>query len=456
MRSVRLLILFCSVLLVFPLSCKKEDPNLPVDEGFSYTQYGVPFQDIPETADIVMYEINLRAFSQGGDLQGVIDRLDELKELNVNVIWLMPIHPIGEVNSVNSPYSVKDYKEVSSEYGTLADLRTLTDEAHSRGMAVVMDWIANHTAWDNPWIENTLWYTLDGSGDIVHPPGTNWLDVADLNFENSKMREAMIDAMVYWVLEANVDGFRCDYADGVPFDFWSTAIQEIEAIPDRQIIFLAEGDRDDHYAAGFDMTYGWSFYGALKNVFNGSSAGNLYLTHNNEYSDIPSGNHKLRFTTNHDESAWDQTPMALFNGKDGALGASVITIFMGGVPLLYTGQEVGRVDNVPFFSNSPINWNDNPDMLQTYKDLMAFYAAAEAARFGTLVNFSDQNVVCFKRVSKGEELLVMVNARNNQVTFSLPEALQNSSWKNALDGTDVSLETEVNLDNYEFILLELQ
>ncbi|MCB0652212.1 MAG: hypothetical protein KDC85_13125 [Saprospiraceae bacterium] len=452
MKLIKFFALLFFVSLIH-FSCKKEDPTPPGDDGTTYTQYGTPFADVPATADIVMYEVNLRAFSQGGNLQGVIDRLDELKALGTNVIWLMPIYPIGQVNSVNSPYSVKDYKAVSPEYGTLESLQTLTDEAHARGMAIVLDWVANHTSWDNAWIENKTWYTQDASGNIIHPAGTNWMDVADLNFANTNMREAMIDAMEYWVFEANVDGFRCDYADGVPFDFWKQAIDELRSAPDRQLIFLAEGDRSDHYAAGFDMTYGWSFYGAVKSVFGGSSAGNLYLTHNSEYSGIPSGKQKLRFTTNHDESAWDKTPMVLFNGKKGALAASVMTIFMGGVPLFYTGQEVGRTSNVPFFSNSPINWNDNPDMLQAYQEIMAFYTQSEAAKTGTNTHYSDPKVVCFKKVSGNESLLVMVNARNSQSSFSLPAALQNTSWTNALTGEITELGSSLTLENYQYLLL---
>ena len=207
-----------------------DDGTVAPDPNSKYTQYGTPFGQVPAPEDVIMYEVNLRAFSPGGDLQGVIDRLDNIRDLGVNVIWLMPIYPVGELNSVNSPYCVKNHKEVSPEYGTLNDLRKLTDEAHARGMAVIMDWVANHTAWDNPWIENKDWYTQNASGDIISPPGTNWLDVADLNFSNLEMREAMVDAMKYWVFEANVDGYRCDYADGVPYAFWTRAINAVDSI----------------------------------------------------------------------------------------------------------------------------------------------------------------------------------------------------------------------------------
>ena len=206
-------------------SCQQEESEGDTTQPITgYQQYSTPFNSIPKTENIVLYEVNLRAFSSAGNLQGVIDRLDNIRSLGVNVIWLMPIHPQGQLNGVGSPYAVRDYKAVGSEYGTLQDLRRLTTLAHERGMAVIMDWVANHTAWDNPWIRNRDWYTQNNSGTIIHPAGTNWQDVADLNYAKADMRQAMIDAMQYWVLEANIDGFRCDYADGVPAFFLERGI----------------------------------------------------------------------------------------------------------------------------------------------------------------------------------------------------------------------------------------
>ena len=439
------------------ISCDKEDPPVILDpdpEPTGYVQYGEPFTEVPATSDIVMYEVNLRAFSASGDLAGVRNGLDHLQDLGVNLIWLMPIHPIGAVNSVNSPYSVQNYLEVSAEYGTLDDLRLLTDEAHARGMAVMMDWVANHTAWDNPWIQNKSWYTQDATGEIIHPAGTNWMDVADLNFDNSDMREAMIDAMKYWVLEANVDGYRCDYADGVPYNFWKQAIDTLHDIPGRELILLAEGSRLDHYTAGFDMTYAWNWYSSLKSVFNGQTATALYNTHQIEYNGIPAGKHKLRYSTNHDESAWDQTPMTLFNGEKGATAASIATIFLGGVPLIYTAQEVGRTATVPFFSNTIINWNDHPDMLKAYQDALNFYNSSAVARRGTNTNYSNIDIVCFQKELDGEKLLVLVNVRGDQVDFPLPVDLQGSSWTDAFSGDPVSLTDTLSLAGYEYVLLK--
>lgn len=447
--------LFLSILIITTISCKKEEKDPPPDNpDTGYQQYGTPFSDMPETEDIILYEVNLRAFSSTGDLQGVINRLDEIAALSVNVIWLMPIHPIGQINSVNSPYSVRDYKAVSEEYGDLSDLRKLTDEAHTLGMAVIMDWVANHTAWDNPWISNKSWYTQDENGNIIHPPGTNWLDVADLNYYSADMRKAMVDAMKYWAYEANIDGFRCDYADGVPFDFWQSAFKALDSIPNRDFVLFAEGTRTNHYQAGFHLNFGWQFYDAVKDVFDGHPAGKIFTAHTNEYANAPAGKHWVRFTTNHDESAWNDTPVTLFNGINGALAASVITIFTGGVPLIYGSQEVGTAAKVPFFSNSTINWNANPQMKAAYEKMLQFYSGSAVARKGQNTVFQHNDVVCFKKALNNDEIVIIVNVRNTSVNFPIPSSLENTNWTDIMTGNAVTLSNSITLQAYQYYILD--
>jgi glycosidase len=439
------------------ISCS-EDENLPVNAiveplpDLGYQQYGTPFEFVPNTEDIVMYEVNLRAFSQAGNLAGVTARLDQIQDLGVNVIWLMPIHPVGAINSVNSPYSVKNYKEVGLEYGTVENLRTLTDQAHQRGIAVILDWVANHTAWDNPWIENTNWYTKNTLGNIIHPAGTNWLDVADLNFDNFEMREAMIDAMKYWIYEANIDGFRCDYADGVPFNFWSQAFNNLKLIPNRRLVLFAEGNRSNHFNAGFDLNFGWSFYGALKNTFNGSSVSTLVTAHNLEYAQAGSGKHWVRFTTNHDESSWDATPISLFNGIDGALAASVITIATGGVPLIYGSQEVGVENTISFFNNSVIPWSQNAAMRQTYEAILQFYTQYEAARKGANSWHNSEDIFCLQKSKNNQNALFLVNVRNQSMTFNLPIALQNTTWIDVFTNQETTFGTSITFEPYQYFI----
>ena len=182
---------------------------------------------IPAVHDVVMYQVNPRVFADSASLKAVTARIDSIADLGVNMIWVMPIYPIGEEKSKNSPYSIRDYKAIASEFGTIDDFKALVAACHERGMGLILDWVANHTAWDNVWLKDQGhkdWYTQDSAGNIIFPPGTDWTDVADLNYDNREMRDAMIDAMRYWIVEVGIDGFRCDVADQVPADFWKEAI----------------------------------------------------------------------------------------------------------------------------------------------------------------------------------------------------------------------------------------
>jgi glycosidase len=446
--------------LIFISSCKKEEstpdplPPTPSDSA-DPVQYETPFAGVPNTSDIIMYEINERAFSSSGTFAGILPRLDSIKALGVNVIWLMPIHPIGVTKTVNSPYCVKNFTEVNPEYGTLNDLRTLVKEAHNRNMAVILDWVANHTSWDNPWIKNKAWYTQDGSGNIIIPAGTNWQDVADLNYDNSTLRKAMIRAMKYWVLTANVDGYRCDAADMVPYDFWKQAIDTLKKIPDRKIIMLAEGSRLDHFSAGFQLNFSWQFLTASTDVFASDvSATVFFQTHLDEYVGIPSGKHKLRFTSNHDICAWDNTPLALFGGKEASLAAFAITSLMGGVPLIYNGQEVGCPVKLPFFSRSPIDWTTNPDMVKDYQYLLGLKAEHPALRSGDLAYYPDENIVAFKRESLTDKVLVLVNTRTSSSDFVLPASLKGTEWKDSRTGAFLTLPEQISLVAFDYLILE--
>ena len=446
-------------LLVIFFACKKQPAEvirvIDIPVSTDTMQYETPFNEVPFPSDITMYEINERAFSFSGTFAGILPRLDSIKSLNVNVIWLMPINPIGSINTVNSPYCVKNYFEVNPEYGTLEDLRTLVREAHQRKMAVIIDWAANHTSWDNPWIlNNPQWYVHNSGGTIIHPPGTNWMDVAELDFANPEMRLEMIKALKYWILQANLDGYRCDAADYVPFSFWKQALDSLKKIPNRKLILLAEGARPDHFAAGFQLNFAWNFFDKSVNVFkNNHSAVGLYPTHVSEYTGIPAGAHKLRFTSNHDKCAWDDTPLGFFGGKQGSMAAFVITAFMGGVPLIYNGQEVGCPVKLPFFSKYPINWTTNPDLTMQYKFLMHLRKIHPALRHGILESFPDIDIAAFRRKEAADEVLIIANTRNTFKTFMIPSTLQNSNWQEATNGTPVTLTASLNLGPFEYRIL---
>ncbi|HAB50967.1 MAG TPA: hypothetical protein DCE80_02090 [Ignavibacteriales bacterium] len=220
-----------------------------------------PAENTPNVENIILYEINIRAFSNEGTFQGIVNRLDSIKALSVNTIWFMPIHPIGQINTVNSPYCVKNFTEVNSEFGTMENFKTLVQEAHKRNIKVIIDWVANHTSWDNVWMKShPEFYTKDKEGKFVSP--FDWSDVADLNYDNKELWNAMRDAMKFWLDECNIDGFRCDVAAMVPLEFWTWVTPQLEA--KKKIFMLAEATEPELHEA-FDMTYGWQ----LKDLFVG-------------------------------------------------------------------------------------------------------------------------------------------------------------------------------------------
>ncbi len=260
----------------------------------------------------------------------------------------MPIYPIGELKGIGSPYAVKNYTQINTAFGNLEDLRLLVKEAHKRNIAVILDWVANHTAWDNPWIQQQpTWYARSASGAIISPPGTNWTDVAELDYTNAAMRKEMIKVMSYWVLEANIDGFRCDHADGVPTDFWKQAIDALRAIPNRKLIMFAEGSNKAHLDVGFDLIFGWDFYTKVKDILNNNKPASDLLAFNPiDYANVPEGKHIVRWITNHDDGAWDDSPVNIFKSQKGAMAAFAVTSLIGGVPLIYNGQEIGYTGKI--------------------------------------------------------------------------------------------------------------
>lgn len=436
-------------------ACKKEpvvvDP--PVIINTDSVQYGTPFAGVPDARDAVIYQVNMRCFSSTRNFQGVIARLDSIKSLGVSVIYLMPVYPVGALKSVNSPYCVKDYKAVNSEFGTLTDLRNLIDGAHSRGMTVILDWVANHTSWDNTWISNASWYVQNSSGVIQSPSG--WNDVAQLNFQNPEMRKAMIKAMKYWVYTANCDGFRCDYADGPPADFWKQAIDTLRNIKTHKLLMMAEGTRSDHFTSGFNYIFGFRFYGQLKTIFSSNqSVTNIDNLNTSEYANAGTSNMVVRYLTNHDVNSSDGTALDLFGGKTGSMAAFVVVAYMKGVPMIYNGQEVGMSTRLVFpFTGSTVNWSLNPGMTTEYKKIISFRNNSTAIRRGTLTSYNNSDICAFTKISGTETVFVVSNLRNSTINFTLPSAVAGSVWKDAFAGTSVSLNTQLTLSPYSYQVL---
>lgn len=367
--------------------------------------------------DAVIYELNPRTFSPTGDFAGVTARLDDLRALGVNVLWLMPIHPLGQLHkkgSIGSPYAVRDYYAINPAYGTKADLHRLVTEAHRRGLRVITDIVINHTAWDNTMMATPAYYRHDAQGRVVSP--YDWTDVAALDYHNPATRKYMLDMLTYWLREFDLDGFRCDVAGEVPTDFWEEARTQLEKIkPD--ILMLAEAHKPDLLVKAFDLDYSWPLYGTLVDVTTGGrSATAIRDEWQSERAAYPRGALHLRFTENHDE----KRAIARF-GERGALAASALMFTLDGVPLLYNGMEVGDVteSGAPaLFERLPVFWADSerrPDFVRFYRSIIALRHGEPALRDGTLqwVHNSDEDrVLTFIRRDAAEELLVAINLSN--------------------------------------------
>ncbi|UII21215.1 alpha-amylase family glycosyl hydrolase [Fulvivirga ligni] len=438
------------VLIVF-VSCGEDEFNVPKQATVEVNE----FSNVPAIKDIIMYEVNLRAFSRGADLDGVTERLDYLQDLGVNTIWLMPIYPIGQVRSVNSPYSISNYTAVNAELGTINNLRKLVNEAHSRDMAVILDWVANHTAWDHPWVtEHPTWYTQDGAGNIMIPANTGWEDVADLNYSNSGMRQEMIKSMEFWLDEAGIDGFRFDAVDFVPEDFWSDATAQLNAHSDKDLILLAEGGAPVNFQSGFDLNYAFDFNNTLRDVFgNNGSANLIFNTNASEYTAIGDGL-KLRYSTNHDVYGHDGTLNQFYKNDAGSLAAFATCLYMKGIPLIYTGQEINFPNLISFFDYNYLPWDSNPGLIQSYQELLSIRKDHEVFIDGDLISYPDNNALVYVRENDAEKILVMINVRNATTSYTLPEALQNTSWSNLMSGDGTTLNDAVTLNPFEIQLLK--
>lgn len=402
--------------------------------------------------EVVMYEANPRVFAPSGSLNAIANRLDEIKALGVNTLWLMPIYEQGVIKAIGSPYCVKDYKKVGAEYGTLNDLKSLVQQAHNKGIKVILDWVANHTSWDNQWISNKSWYTQDTSGNIIQPEGTNWADVADLNYDNADMRKAMIEAMKYWVQEADVDGYRCDYAEGVPDDFWKTAITELKTIKGDDLLMLAEGSKASLFADGFDVVYGWDFAYKLQEVYAAKAdVAALFATHKQEYLNVPTGKQRLRYTTNHD-MATENSSIEAYNGEQGSLSAFVIAATLGGTPLIYSSQEIGYGKSLSFFSYQPMDWSSNADCLNVYKQIMDVYKSSQALQKGELKTYSVDKVACYYRSFQQEHVFVVVNTSGQAQTVKMPIERVGDRVKNLLDNVVSTVPSAMTVAPYHYYI----
>lgn len=378
----------------------------------------------PWVRDGVIYEIFPRAFSPEGNFNGITQQLDRLKNLGVTILWLMPIHQIGQEKkkgSIGSPYAVRDYYSINTDYGTKADLQRLIKEAHKRGQKVIIDIVANHTSWDSVMMKHPDFYKHDAQGKIIFP--YDWSDVAWLNYENAKLRDYMIDVLKYWTREFDLDGFRCDVAGEVPVDFWERARAEIEKIKP-EIVMIAEASKPDLMVKAFDLDYAWPLHSTLTGVLTGTApATAIRNVWEQERAKFPKDTSHMVFSDDHDESR----AIARF-GERGALAASALVFTLGGVPLLYNGMEVGDTteSGAPaLFERMPVFWQIVERRKQFpvfYKEIISLRRNHAALRRGEtewLHNSDEQRVVSFLRRDGEEELLIAINLSNRPFTGSV-------------------------------------
>jgi glycosidase len=373
--------------------------------------------------DGIVYEIFPRSFSSAGDFKGITARLDDLKELGADILWLMPIHPIGEKmrkGSIGSPYAVRDYYAINPAYGTEVDLKELVSQAHKRNLRVIIDIVANHTAWDSVLLQHSEFYKQDATGKIT-PPVPEWTDVAGLNYENPKLCDQMIDMLKHWLdpKTFDLDGFRCDVASMVPTTFWERARTELSQVkPD--FMMLAEASKPELLVKAFDIDYAWPLHGTLNEVLlNGAPASEFKRSWEESVQQFPRGSLHLRISDNHDEAR----AVARFGAK-GALAASALMFTLDGVPLLYNGMEVGDATesgDPALFEKMPVFWNPKgrPPLRDIYQDLIRLRKDNPAFRNTNVVwlrNSDEKNLVTLLRSDEKNEFVVVINFSNRPLT----------------------------------------
>ena len=372
------------------------------------------------TKDAVIYEVNMRQYSASGLFTDFEKHLDELWDMGINTLWFMPIFPISETNrsgSLGSYYSVDDYCAVNPEFGSFEDFKNLAAHAHEMGFHIILDWVANHTGWDNAWIaEHPDWYTTK-NGKIISPEGMGWPDVADLNYDVPDMRRAMIDSMAFWIKECDIDGFRCDYAVGVPADFWAEARAELEKT--KPLFFLEEdlgGQNAKLLEDAFDCNYASKYYETLVSVSHGKSPDKLQLY----LQKMPENDFAMFYLDNHDVNSYDRTVMEAFSAEN--LPAMFGVIFtMPGMPMIYSGTEIGYDHKIAFMEKDPIVWSagtgDYRGLIGALSAVKKAHPALWAGRFGgdiEYIDLGDKYIYAYRRQTGDDSVVCVFNLSKNR------------------------------------------
>lgn len=400
------------------------------------------------TTEKIIYEANPRMYDEQNGLVTLTEKLPEIKDMGTDIVWVMPINTPGEEKSIGSPYCIKDYSTVNAQLGTKADFITLVDAAHKLGMEVILDWVANHTAWDCPWItSHPEWYVHDANGDIV-APGT-WTDVAELDYDNTEMRSTMINLMKSWVTETGIDGFRLDNTEGVPDDFWAEAITALrQTKPD--LFILAETSYPNAYAYGADMIYGWQFATGLSELFTGKATQEeLVNAVNEEIEQIPDDNATriMRYSVNHDIAA-EKSVEQLFGSENGAEAAYAIALFTGGTPMFYTSQLIDYQGTASFFTYEASTFNSAK--IAIVKNINEIFKATADIRQGKLLKYQAGKCVLLEYVL-GDSLLVLAANPNDQAfEVKMPIEVAGLTVTDMISGVQTTMPVAETLEPYQY------
>lgn len=411
--------------------------------------------------NLSIYEANIRQYTPEGTFKAFEAHLDKIKALGTEIIWLMPIHPIGEVNrkgELGSYYAVQDYKDVNPEFGSMEDFRHLVDAIHERGMYIIIDYVPNHTAWDHAWVkEHPEWYMKNGDGEMIPPLGTDWSDVVQLDYEQEGLRDAMVDALRFWVRDLGIDGYRCDVAGYVPTRFWNRVRWELDQI--KPVFMLAEWEARDLQMQAFDMTYAWSLWELMHEVGQGeANAAALYHHFYRHILEIPRHNILMNHVENHDKNSWEGTTEGNFGGTLEPF--MVMTVAIPGMPLVYNGQEANNQKALEFFERDPIAWKEHPyrklygELLQYKKEHNALWNADWGGDFLLIENDKREQVFAFTRNGDGDQVLYIANFSNLPVEATLQGSYWNGSWVSMKTGEQdlLSSATAIKLKPYEWRL----
>lgn len=402
-----LLVLLPLVALYFLVSCTGQESGKP------RKNIPVGYVDHPEwSKNANIYEVNVRQYTPEGTFRAFAEHLPRLKNMGVDILWLMPIHPIGEINrkgTLGSYYSVKDYKGVNPEFGDMEDFKDLVKQVHDHDMKIILDWVANHTSWDHDWIkEHPEWYTKDSLGSLVSP--FDWSDVVDLNYDEPGLREAMTDALEFWVREANIDGYRCDVAGMVPTEFWEDARKRLDAI--KPVFMLAEAEEPEHHIRAFDMSYAWELHHLMNQVAKGKApADTMQVYYKKQDTLYPANAYRMLFTSNHDENSWNGTEFERMG--EGAKTFAVLTATLPGMPMIYSGQESAFDERLEFFEKDTIDWGNYEyedfyrTLLQLKHENQALWNGEYGGKMTVLKTGKPRSVFAFAR-DKGEQAVITV------------------------------------------------